>query len=230
LGDWPPEAFASEAGRKAPFHIVLADGLFDRRDVCFHLDNEQARRWRMPREKVDRTSLSIDSERHFDLRHPTASLQERGDSTDEHGMTLVKQAVELTTAPSDDLDQVRVEDGEDPCDRGHCQVVDLAALEARDLALTDPSPPRDVDLAPAQAMSQGSGDAAEAKVAHPMIVAHDAHPGLDWLRAISTSQSRSDHCEGFLPSGIARHAESVRRRSSADRHDVGYRPQQSLRD
>jgi hypothetical protein len=145
-------------------------------------------------------------------------------------MTLVEQAVELTTTPSDDLHKIGIEDGEDTGDGCHGQVVGLATLEARDLALADASPPRDIDLAPTETMSESPGDAAEAEIAHPTMVNATDHPVFDWFEPVLTSWSPGDYSERFPPYDRPVHAEFVRGGTRGGRHDRRNRPQQSLHD
>jgi hypothetical protein len=129
----------------------------------------------VPPQQIHRTSVSKYGERHLDLDLPGARLEIRGDPADDGCVPFVQEPIELAASPSDDLDEIRIESREDTRDRAHGQVVDLSALEARDLALADPGSLRHIDLAPAEAMSQGSGDAAKAEVAHATIVRSDSH-------------------------------------------------------
>ena len=120
----------------------------------------------MPSEQVYRTPISIHGECHLDTRLPTTCLEVRGYATNDESMALVQQSIELAISPSDNVDEVSIERSEDAGNAGDGQVVDLTALESRNLTLADTSPPGNVHLPPAESVSEGSGDPAEAEVAH----------------------------------------------------------------
>ncbi len=139
----------------------------------------------MPPQQIHRTPVGEYGERHLDLYLPGACLEIRGYPTDNRRVPFVEEPVELAASPSDELDDIRVECREHTHDRADGQVVDLSALEARDLALADTGSPRHIGLSPAEAMSQGSRDAAQAEVAHATIVDIDSRL---WLHPQSPSR------------------------------------------
>lgn len=107
----------------------------------------------MPPQEIDRPSVAEDGERHFDLHLPGARLEICGDLAHDGCVPFVQESIELAASPPDDLHKIRIESREDTGDRAHRQVVDLSALEARDLALADTPSPCHIDLAPSEAMS-----------------------------------------------------------------------------
>ena len=55
----PAVPLGGQPCREATLHIVPADGLLDRRDLCLDLHDEQRSHGRMPSEQVDRPSFAV---------------------------------------------------------------------------------------------------------------------------------------------------------------------------
>src|SRR4051794_14862583 len=81
-------------------------------------------------------------------------------------MPGIEQSIETTSAPTNVEDQLRVETAEDPSHRADAHAIDPAALERRDLALTQSDPLAEIPPAPPESMPQLAADTAEPDVLH----------------------------------------------------------------
>ena len=174
----PAEPFGGDPRRKPQLRIVYAQRLLDRGELRFDFDDEQRARRSVPGKDVDRASLSIHRKGNLRASLPAERLQDLRGSTDQGGMGLVHQPVELTSAPSNDEEHLCVEglcDLTEAPDR-HCRYA--AAFQARDHVLACPGLVREVLLSPPAAMTECSDPAAGAQVVHRGSLVEAAQPAL----------------------------------------------------
>jgi hypothetical protein len=90
-------------------------------------------------------------------------------------MSGIKEAIQVSSAPSDVQDDLRVEAAQDLSDGTDGHAIDPPAFEQRDLALTQADSITQIALAPTEPLPQVTPDPAEPEVIrHPRIVAGGA--------------------------------------------------------
>jgi hypothetical protein len=96
---------------------VSAERFLNRRQLGLQLDHEKSSSGGMPREEIDRSTLTKDRERDFRHHLPPVGGQRPAHSLPESGVALVEQPVQPATAPSDKKYQLRVQFAKNPSQR-----------------------------------------------------------------------------------------------------------------
>ncbi len=96
----PALALQDHLSRDSDLPIERPQQLLDRHQAWLHLDDQGHAVGTARREDVDRPALAVELERRLDLGRPSMPLQERDGTCDQRGVILVKQAIELSGAPS----------------------------------------------------------------------------------------------------------------------------------
>lgn len=172
----PAEAVGSNRGRQALLSIVTPKGLFERRQLGLDLDHQQRPAGSMPGEDVDRSSLPAHRKCHLRRRFPTEVGQQARHPTDDRGVALVHQSIDLAAAPSNHDNDLGVERPAVPPEL--LDVAHAPALGARDVVLRQAGRQCYVDLPPAEAMSQCAQNSTDPLVIHARMVTSAAYRTL----------------------------------------------------
>ncbi len=166
----PSESLAGDSRRKADLLIMLPKGPLDRSDFRLDLGHQECVRPRFPRQQIDRTALPIHGIRHLGRNLPTLVGQQCRQVVAQPGVRGIEQTIQISSAPSNEQDEFRVETAQDLSERSDGHAIDPAALEQRDLALTHADSITQIALAPAESLSQVTPHAAELEVSTTLRV------------------------------------------------------------
>ena len=116
-----------------------------------------ARRWTHGR-RTPRTTLEAGV--------PAPPFERRCKPANEARMTFVKQPIEFAASPLGIEHEIGIECAKDATQRADAQAVDPPSLEGGDSTLAHGRTARHVSLTPSEAVPEGSGNAAEARLTH----------------------------------------------------------------
>ena len=136
----------------------------------------------MPREQVNRPSLTSDPEGHLDSDFPAGCLEEDSDDLDEARVRGIEQSIERFAVPAQPKVSSRSENEGYSLDVAQRHPIALAELDPSDFAATHLCSRCQVDLAPAAPHAQGSDAAAKANEVHVMIVIVVAYAPINTTR------------------------------------------------
>lgn len=166
----PAEAVRGHGGGEALLLVELAQCCLGRRQVSFHLDNEQRTARDVERKDVVRTPLAVPGIGHLDLDQPSKAAKSVRDESDEQRVTFVGHAIKSRAAPAQ-LDEDRgVQRAEDPAQGPQGNPIHVAALQKGHQVLRAAGSHRQIRLAPAAAAPERAHDAAHTLVVHAAIV------------------------------------------------------------
>ena len=128
-GGVPTEPFLCDLRRETLFLVVLSKCRLDRRDLRLDLDDHQRRCRGVPREKVDRTALTVDRIRDFGRDLPAFGDQQASELLAEAGMCSVDESIEVTSSPPNEEHELSVDAAEDATYGADRHALDPPALE-----------------------------------------------------------------------------------------------------
>ena len=163
----PPSLSLDNPWREACLLVELATDRLDGRNRRLYLDHDAATLNGIEGEHVDRAALAEFAVRHLKLDRPSHRLEPRCDEPDEADMILIEEPLEVSTPPRRRQLDPRLERGEHAADRFEARRIEVPSLHRRDVRLRDPSPSREVDLAPASPPAERAEDPAGNDVVHP---------------------------------------------------------------
>ena len=105
----PTEPIPDDRTSQAHFLIVPAKGLLGRRELRLELDDKQGATGGVPREQVNRSAFAIDRVADLGQHRPAVTSQDVSDNPAQSGVPLVEEAVEITAAPADVHDDLRIQ-------------------------------------------------------------------------------------------------------------------------
>jgi hypothetical protein len=162
----PPEPLRRDRPSVARLLVELPNRLLDRRELRFHLDDEQHQGPGFECEQVDRPALAVDRVRDLDLHEPAGNTQPPHRRLDERRMPAIHEPIERTASPSDVELGTRVEGLEQGTDRPQRQPVEPTALDERDRRLADARERPESLLGQATSTSESAERAPDLHVAH----------------------------------------------------------------
>lgn len=197
-----PTTRTSDLRREAPLPIDSRQQLLDIDELRLELDHEEHPTPRMPREDVDRASLSIDRERDLGLVRPPAVPFEMPCELIVHlGVTRGEQPVELATPPARSDVQQDPKDAADRAKGRESDPVQLSTLDPRHHRLRDVGSTRDVGLGQARPDTNHPECATDAEVIHPArMTGRGYRPPI--LQFLATSRA-GDSSPPFRPQDLA---------------------------
>jgi hypothetical protein len=108
---------------------VASQHLLDGGNLSLDFDNQEGRGRFMKRQNVDRAALSVFGIRDFDCNVPAKMAQDRRDLTDELGMALIKDPIQVGPAPPDIERGPGIQGGKHAANRAERQMVEVPALD-----------------------------------------------------------------------------------------------------
>lgn len=178
-----PAAVQRDLRREAKLPIERAEHLGDVDELRLQLNNEQRRRRRMPRQRIDDPSLAVDRERHLWHDEPAdEGVHPSGERFVHLAMACAKRLVEIAAAPSQAEVDPGIERQPHSMHRVHRQGIGRASFHPRDGRRRDASAPRELGLRPARANSQHPDGVADSSGVHRGSMGAAAYPRLHAVR------------------------------------------------
>lgn len=162
----PAQLIPRNGSSQAPLGVVSPQRFLDRGQLRLHLDDEDRLCRPMPREQIDRPTLSPDRERDLWPNLPAQPFQPLADATDERRMALVEEPVKLAASPTDRHDEVRIEGADDRVQAVERHPVDPPALHVRHDVLADAGSLADILLPPRPVVPESPYHSPDALAVH----------------------------------------------------------------
>ena len=157
---------------------MFPEHFLDRHELRLDLDHEENSFARPPSENIDRTTLAVDAVGNLDSAVPAVLREQLDDEAHQTSVAFVHEPVEVAAAPAEQGLKLRVKLSGNTPDRGERDELEAAPFDERDDVLRNAGAPRQVLLAPAEAVPKCPKASTDPDVLHGSMLTAEPYSAI----------------------------------------------------